>query len=176
MSFDKQLAIGLLGESHIARWLNGRGWNILPAYQTEIHTGKGPRLFMATHKQLVTPDMLAFRTNEIRWFEAKTKSAFAWNRQRQEWVTGIDKRHWLDYIEVNRETGWPLWILFLHKPGYKAKDTPPGKISPSGLYGQDVMRLIAKLNHESDRHGSSGMVYWLEKDLLRICDYDVVVR
>jgi len=33
MTFEEHLAIGQLGESYIARWLNQRGWSVMPVYR-----------------------------------------------------------------------------------------------------------------------------------------------
>ncbi|MDA1178788.1 MAG: hypothetical protein O2931_08340 [Planctomycetota bacterium] len=167
MSFEQQLEVGQLGESVIAKFLIRRGWQVLPAYQIEIHSGKGPRLF-GTYGQLISPDLLAFTHNKVRWVEAKTKSAFTWHRISQTWQTGIDKRHWLDYRRVNIETPFETWILFLHKDG-TAKDTPLGMTSPTGLFGNKISVLESNVHHESDDWGHSGMVYWTRETLRLIC-------
>ena len=174
MSFHESLAEGLLGEGLIARWFNRRGWNVLPAYEIEHTTGKGPRLFMSSESptpQLVTPDLLVFNAAQVLWIEAKTKSAFTWHRASGSWQTGIDRRHWIHYLEVAKQTPWAVWLLFLHKSGCLAKDTPLGMRSPSGLYGGSIKHLKDHVDHEHDNWGTTGMVYWQEKSLTRICDY-----
>lgn len=177
-SFAERLKTGLAGESLIARWLLTRGWAILPAYEKLESDFKGPRL-LAPSGDLVSPDMIVFRygeKGEIAWIEAKTKSAFTWFRIGQTWQDGIDKRHWLDYLKVSQLAPWPLWLMFLHGPGQFAKDTPEGLIPPTGLFGQTIDRLTQCIDHESDRHGPSGMVYWNIGDLRRLCDWsDIAV-
>jgi len=172
MSFDESLQAGRLGEGMIARWWQTRGWNVLPAYEVEVDSGKGPRLFCATREQLITPDMLIFKGTRVYWVEAKTKSAFTWHRLTSTWQTGIDRRHWRDYLRVADETAFPVWLMFLHSPGDQAKDTPEGLISPSGLYAQEIHRLQKSVDHEHDAHGPSGMVYWREDTLKRVCSYE----
>lgn len=174
-NFETTLAEGLLGEGLIAKWFNRRGWNVLPAYQVEHDTGKGPRLFMSTSHQLITPDLLVFNTTRVMWVEAKTKSAFTWHRISGSWQTGIDRKHWHHYLEVGRQTPWDVWLLFLHKAGHVAKDTPTGKKCPSGLYGGDIKRLETCVDHEHANWGATGMVYWREESLTRICGYEDVV-
>ena len=176
MSFTEKLQKGQLGESLIAKWLNRGGWNVLPAYDIEVQSGKGPRLFTATRGQLITPDMLVFRHKSIVWVEAKTKSAFTWHRLSQTFQTGIDLRHWKSYISVSEVTPFPVWLLFLHKPGNTAKDTPSEKTSPSGLYGQELTRLQKTTDHEHPNWGRSGMVYWQEKSLLKLADYNEITE
>lgn len=176
MSFDKSLREGLLGEGLITRWLTSRGWNVLPAYEIELQSGKGPRLFSAKLGTLIAPDLLVFNESGFYWVEAKTKSAFTWHRITETFQTGIDRRHWLDYLAVRETTGVPVWLMFLHRPGSHAKDTPDGKDSPSGLYGQEVGILRETIDHEHANHGASGMVYWKESELLKVCEYEQVSR
>lgn len=166
--FAENLQLGLVAESKIARWLLHRGWTILPAYEKEPGEFKGPRIYSATG-QLIAPDMLAFRygpdKGEIRWIEAKSKSAFAWYRKKQIWVDGIDKKCWDDYLELQKLAPWNIWLLFLHSPGQLAKDTPAGMIPPSGLFGNQIDVLKERIDHESPKYGNGGMVYWQYKDL-----------
>ena len=61
---------------------------------------------------------------------------------------------------------WRLWLLFLHAPGAVAKDNPPGMVPPTGLFGGEVLRLAECIDHESDRWGNGGMVYWRCADLM----------
>ena len=171
MTFAEALQVGLLGEGQIARWFNSRGWDVLPAYEVQTDSGKGPRLFTANYGNLITPDLLVFNDSQILWVEAKTKSAFTWHRITESFQTGIDSRHWRDYLTVNEVTPFPLWILFLHKPGSRAKDTPRDKISPTGLYGQEIGKLQQTVDHEHENHGPSGMVYWQETALRKLCEY-----
>src|SRR4030067_3321692 len=113
VTFDKYLEVGKVGESKIARWLKGRGYNILPGYELEIDTGKGPRLFCPT-KNVIAPDMLAFRVDKTIWIEAKHKTAFTWHRKTSRWVTGIDLYHYLDYCEIEDIAPFRVWLMFLH--------------------------------------------------------------
>lgn len=156
MSFERSLSRGLAGESAIARWLRRRGFSVLPAYQTMLDTGKGPQLY-TPDCTLITPDMLVFKGNRVLWIEAKRKTAFAWNRQRGCWVTGIDLRHYSDYCRVEDCSPWPVWLLFLHEGG-QAKDSPAD--SPAGLFGNSLEYLRHNENHRSPKFGSGGMVYW----------------
>ena len=171
MSFTQQLETGLAGESLIAKWLNRKGWRILPAYEIELNHGKGPRLF-ASCGQLISPDLLIFNAQcNFKWIEAKTKTAFTWHRQSCSWQTGLDRRHWRDYLAVQSLSPFPVWILFLHKPNGCAKDTPNGFLSPSGLFGNTISCLQKNIHHEHDNHGPSGMVYWKIDALRKIASY-----
>ena len=159
MSFENTLSEGLAGESVITRWLNQQGCHVLPAYEVSQNRGKGPRLFTAS-EQLIAPDLLCLNDTKVFWVECKTKAAFVWHRLSETWRTGLDLRHWQDYLKVEDTTGIPVWLLFLHKPGSLAKDTPEGMQSPHGLYGESLAKLRDNVHHEHTNHGSSGMVYW----------------
>lgn len=169
--FKQTLEEGLLGEGHIARWLNRRGWNVLPAYQVELDTGKGPRFYTADAGALVTPDILAIRGGQIWWVEAKTKSAFTLYRKDNTIQTGIDRRHWQEYLKVREVTPFPIWLLFLHKPGQSLAGDPLGRISPCGLFGEEIGVLCDCVDHESDKHGPTGMVYWRLESLQKLGEY-----
>jgi hypothetical protein len=174
MSFDETLARGRLGENLIARYLNARGCHILPAYEIEIPHGKGPRLFLADGRKLITPDQFVFLpSGRAYWLEAKTKTAFAWFRINQAWQTGIDAAYWKDYQQVRKLTpNFDLYLMFLHLPG-RAKDTPDGMVSPDGLYWDTIERLESHViaGVGDDTYGKGGMVYWREQDLHKECDY-----
>ena len=159
--FSHQLKFGQMAESSIAQWLRGRGWSVLPVYDIEIPTGKGPRLF-APSGEYAAPDMLDYKATNVLWIEAKHKSAFSWHRNTGRWVTGIDLRHYDHYCAIEDQSPWPIWLLFLHRGG-QAKDSPP---SPSGLFGNRLRLLRCSENHRSDKWGKDGMVYWALPSLL----------
>src|SRR5690554_3978032 len=110
--FSKQLEIGQLGESVIARWCMSRGNSVIPVYEKEIITGKGPRFF-SPQGQFVAPDM--FILPSMTFIEAKHKTVFSWHRITGRWCTGIDLNHYEDYQKVQAITGRPVWLLFLHR-------------------------------------------------------------
>lgn len=158
--FHENLSTGRLGEDVISCWLRKRGSHILPAYEVELGGKKGPRFFSSEGGQFRAPDLLAVAKTGITWIECKTKTAFTWFRIGDCWQDGIDKKCWQDYIEVEKLSQFPVWLLFLHRPGeHLAKDTPDGKIPPVGLWGNSLANLRAEIDHVSDRW-AGGMVYW----------------
>ena len=154
-NFADNLSYGQVGESLIARWLRGRGWSVLPVYDIEVQTGKGPRVF-APSGQWAAPDMLVYKANNALWIEAKHKNAFSWHRNTKQFTTGIDLRHYEHYCAIADQSPWPVWLLFLQRGG-QAKDSPP---SPPGLFGNKLGILRKKESHRSTKWGTSGMVYW----------------
>lgn len=160
-SFQKNLAFGQMAETAIARWLISRGAIILPIYDIEYDTGKGPRLFSAD-ANLVAPDLLAWTKGRFLWIEAKHKSVFTWSRRHGRWQTGIDLKHWRDYQRVSDTTDCDIWLLFLHRcsmPDQRDRAYCPPEC-PTGLFGGMIAELAKNFSHEDMRHGHSGMVYW----------------
>lgn len=163
LAFKERLDTGKVGESKIASWFMKKGYSVLPVYEKENNDFKGPVIFSADGNK-VAPDMIIFNKEKTLWIEAKHKTAFAWHRISQKWTTGIDRYHFNEYLSIARNTNIPIWILFLHKNGV-AKDTPSGKVSPTGLYGGEILELEGKINHTHQNWGKQGMVYWSESDL-----------
>lgn len=176
--FQAKLAWGQLAETDIAAWLMSRGAKLLPAYDIEYDSGKGPRLF-GKDFQAATPDFLIWRQGKSLWIEAKHKTVFTWRYTNARkglsaercWETGIDYHHWLDYGRIQQETGMPVWLLFLHRsdcphPRDLQRGSPPQ--CPVGLFGKD----IDSLSHEQSfshidpgtnrikNNGRHGMIYW----------------
>ena len=160
MNFQANLETGKTGESLIARYLLRFGYSVLPTYETADAGHKGPVLYSAISGALVAPDMLAFKGRQVLWIEAKHKASFTWHRKTGEWVTGIDLHHYQQYLTIqNERPEWPVWLLFLHRDGI-AKDTPAGKISPTGLFGNPLSYLMRNEHHRHADYGTGGMVYW----------------
>ena len=155
MNFQEALQVGKTCESLIAQYFLRSGYSVLPIYEKTDAEYKGPVLFSASSGALIAPDMLVFKGRQVLWIEAKHKAAFSWHRKTEEWVTGIDLHHYRQYLTIQEERPeWPIWLLFLHHNG-TAKDTPTGKISPTGL-----SYLSTNEHHRHANYGSSGMVYW----------------
>lgn len=170
--FDRQLKYGQAGESSIAKWLRSRGNSVLPVYEKIFDTGKGPRLFVP-EGELIAPDLLVFGSHGTLWIEAKHKTAFAWHRISQQWVTGVDLKHYKDYLSINTQSPWPVWLLFLHDGG-QAKDSPPN--SPRGLFGNSLSILEGCEDHRHGNWGKSGMVYWAITSLICLASLGNEVR
>ena len=107
---------GRAAEQRIARWLQERGWYIIPSYDYAGSDGeKAPRLrgLGAGH---AVPDLDVSRSGMRTWVEVKSKaSANVW-RKPEPWGIpnipehGIDYSNYLDYLAVKRLTGDEVWI------------------------------------------------------------------
>ena len=169
--FQQALAFGQVAESRIARWLIARGAHLLPVYDIEYETGKGPRLFGGEDGELICPDLLVFKRGACYWIEAKHKTVFSWYRKKRQWETGIDLRHYENYRRVQQQIGSAVWLLFLHEcatPDNRdvAHGCPPE--CPTGLFGGNLTELLLSESHRDayQRFGRSyPMVYWAHSAL-----------
>lgn len=168
--FRKKLAFGKVAESLIAQWLLTRGNYILPVYEILENQKKGPRLF-TSKREYIAPDILIWGEKGVKWIEAKHKTVFTWHRITKQWTTGIDRRHYRDYVALAKDWApWPIWLLFLHENSEPDKRDKPHcpLLCPVGLYGGNILSLSNKINHEHDNWGPSGMVYWAESQLTKL--------
>lgn len=177
-SFDQRLAFGKIAESHIATWLRrARGWSVLPVYEQELAEGKGPQFF-TPDSEVVAPDMLAMKGDQVRWIEAKRKTVFSWRGVGGYWETGIDLRHYHEYLRVADLHPWSVWLLFLHE----SSRTDPRDVErwgapatcPTGLYGGTIAYLRDHESHTDPRWGRTGMVYWKHETLKQLATLDEV--
>lgn len=173
--FERQLAFGQIAESEISKWIIARGGYVLPVYDVEYDTGKGPRIFGAG-RQIVAPDLIVFSHGGVSWIEAKHKTVFSWHRISGRWVTGIDLHHYRQYLEVLEIAEWPVWLLFLHRCSAPSPDDSRYPCCPQecpvGLFGGPLTVLRDKENHRSGKWGRSGMVYWSNRVLTRLATLD----
>jgi hypothetical protein len=174
-SFESSLKFGQLGENVIAQWLRQKlGYTVLPVYEKEGGDFKGPRLFTPT-EGLIAPDMWAYRREKgntkdsMLWVEAKHKSGFDWNYKYQRLVTGIDLRHYCDYLTIadTSPRGMDFWLFFLQRGGRTKNSTTA---TPAGLYFNSIHTL-----RKTESHRHSGMVYWAENAFVRIAELEEVI-
>ncbi len=176
-AFQQQLAFGQMAETAIAKWLIAQGRIILPVYDVEVNTGKGPRVFGARF-EAAAPDLLVFRGGgSFTWCEAKHKTRFAWYRLKRRWQTGIDLNHWDHYQKVGQATGFGVYLFFLHDCSTpSASDLQYGcdPECPTGLFGNTLDNLAGSISQTSERHGRHGMVYWAREALNKVASLDEV--
>jgi hypothetical protein len=179
VSFQKSLEKGKLGESLVAGWLASRGWYILPVYELELNQGKGPRVFGPGKEQIIAPDALLLhpRKRKVCFAECKHKTHFSYHRISQSWQTGIDFRHWQEYLKLRDILGREVWLLFLHQseiPWENDRRHGCPDRCPTGLFAEEIgkLRLIGRVDH---RH-ANGMIYWNHQDLIKLADLDEVIR
>lgn len=178
--FDETLPFGQMGESLIAKYLRRHGYSIFPAYEKEIDNGKGPRIFLPygySVQELITPDMLAKRERRTLWIEAKHKSAATFYRKKQRWQTGIDKRHYLDYLQVEKVTGWPVRLLFLQRLSVITNAPLDVEPCPTGLYACSITCPVSDEGYYHERMTGRryDMVYWAIDTLKKLATLEDVL-
>jgi hypothetical protein len=160
--FQASLAWGQQAETEIAKWLLHKGAIILPVYDVECNSGKGPRVF-CKEAEYVAPDLFCWAKGKALWIEAKHKEVFTRYRIKDIWETGIDLRHYENYCKLRDIIGLSVWVFFLHKSKVprpedaKYLDCPAE--CPTGLFGREINDLRQNESHRSNKH-AHGMVYW----------------
>jgi hypothetical protein len=167
--FQQTLAQGQIGEGLIACYLRKRGWTILPVYEKEIDNHKGPRLFLPYGEtELIAPDLLGMKGQQIRWFEAKSKGTATFYRKKWEWQTGIDKRLYCHYKQVQELTTWPVWLLFLQHNTVANNAPVDADPCPTGLYGCPINQQYSNEGYYDTPGKRHNMVYWSIADLRKL--------
>lgn len=99
---------GRAGEQTVVRWLQERGWYVIPSYDYSGGNGdKAPRL-QGIRDRFPVPDLDVARGGNRRWVEVKTKQSADWTRKTRQWEHGIE--HYDDYVRVAEETGTEAWL------------------------------------------------------------------
>jgi hypothetical protein len=175
--FLESLKMGTACEAAVRRLLEQRGWKtwdtaaaverggygIIHAGGRRIRldrpAGKGPRLLMQG-AQLIAPDILAERGDDMRWIEVKRKQlGVQWNRTHRAWVTGIDAHCFDHYQRVQACTGWAVWLVIWHAPSLK-----PG--GPQGWTANSLAEL-GKIGGPESQEARPGMprlrYFWADR-------------
>lgn len=154
---------GKTTEGVVAKWLRCNGWTVFPSFEAPQEPNKGPRLYTPSG-ELVMPDLFARKGNDIRLIEVKDKSVFSYHRISNKLCTGIDFYLYKNYLRVQSETPWPVWLLFLH---HKGKININGNLydSPTGLFGGDLSYLKDNYSHAHENGSKNGMIYWAKDKL-----------
>jgi hypothetical protein len=166
-SFVGNLSFGHIAECQISRFLIKKNWGVIPAYEKLLKDQKGPRIFPSFQKEpYISPDLLIYKGQEVYWAECKNKTGVPYNRHRSIFTTGIDKVHFENYLKVDKETPWKVYVFFLHGDEV-LEGTPEGCVPPSGLFTQWIGNLKLTINHECEKNA---MIYWDCSVLIKLCN------
>ena len=108
--------MGRTAEEVIARLMMQVEWRVVPTYNYSGEDGKkAPKALAIGGPAYVLPDLQLLRDGQVRWVEVKTKAKpLQWrNPQRKE--HGVEERHFLDYIEIQRVSGAPVYICIFEQ-------------------------------------------------------------
>jgi len=113
--FLEALAAGRKAELLVARWLQQRGWGIIPCYDySGKEDQKTPRLQFASNG-VVIPDLDACKGGKRVWVEVKFYHGPAFNRQLKSNVHGIPKRLYDHYTTTRKESGSGVMIVIVER-------------------------------------------------------------
>lgn len=154
--FKKSLAFAREKERGVASLIQKQGYYVLPAYDfSGEQENKAPKLLAPLGKRpLVLPDLFCMKSDLAFWLEVKWKTEAYLFRKANRRTTGINLRLWEYYIEVEKESSFPVWIMFLHK---KEQEIRAGSLS----FLRDNICYTGR-----DNNGKM-MVYW-NYDLLQV--------
>lgn len=116
-SFSVQRARAKTVEEAVSAWLQQRGGFVLPAYDySGLQDDKAPRLTaVLPEDSLIVPDLFCARNGRSTWVEVKLKAGASFTRLTQRLETGLSRRLWDHYLAVEKTTGLPVWLLFVHE-------------------------------------------------------------
>lgn len=108
-NFKAMLAFGQEGEHEVGVVLLQRGVTFLPLYQ--FTSDSAPVVFFG-QKSTVSPDFICFK-RDCFFVEVKTKNQWVkWNNTVE---TGLDKRLFEHYKQIQNITNKKVWLCFNHK-------------------------------------------------------------
>jgi len=166
MSFEDRLEHARRVEQDVAAWLMRRNWLVLPVYDySGQQDDKAPKLQAARRRDsLVAPDLLAARGGAHLWFEVKWKAAATLHRKTDTLETGLNLRHWRDYVAIKRESGADVWIVFVHEAEAEIRAAEVSQLARSARI------------YDGAKMGRGGMVFFPYRQIKRLCSTRDVLR
>jgi hypothetical protein len=103
---------GANAEAAVSTYLLGRNYAVV---RVRYGGAVVPKLAV-WDRQVTLPDLQALRPgSEAVWLEVKWKTGCVRFELAGEMRTGIDSRLHRDYLRVQDVTGYPVWIIFVHR-------------------------------------------------------------
>ena len=153
---------GRAAELAISRWLQQRGWRVLPAYD---YAGQGERKApkleaIPATASLVVPDLVAVRAGNARWCEVKWKQRADFTRITGRLETGIAARLWEHYRNVRVVSGLEVHLLFVHADEDEVRGAELAYLDGGRCnHGPHQDTPIKRVYH-GGKMGRSGMVFF----------------
>ena len=107
-NFEELLKFGQEGEKEVALLFINYGYSILPLYQFDAIIA--PKIII--EKEYISPDLTIFKEGKCVFLEVKRKNQWVVYKDRTE--TGCDYRHYLEYLNLSKNTGIDLYMVFQH--------------------------------------------------------------
>lgn len=146
---------GRTGEHIVATELQLKGWYVVPSYDySGEDNNKAPKLQGAI-ASYVLPDLDLSKEGMRRWGEVKTKAEPTFTIMTQQFDHGIDRRHYEQYLKIQRITGTPVFLFIYEECS--------GDILYLSLNSLDEYKRF------SSRMGRGGMVFWPRDKFKKLC-------
>jgi hypothetical protein len=161
-SFEESLLQGVEGEKQAALELAKIGVSIMPLFQFGM--GKEAPFVLTEERKHIAPDLMCYKDRKAFFVEVKTKMQWVkvlWceKTKKKVYETGINKRHFDEYLEIKKITGIPVFLCFKHE-----------EESPTGFYFVEISTPSRHWNGFSPAgsYVMPAMVFYKMEDLLSI--------
>jgi Holliday junction resolvase-like predicted endonuclease len=136
---------GAVGEAIVAEFLKQQGLGVVPVHQCNPD---GAAVMRLQDDFFVLPDWLVFSSTEPVWVEVKTKQSAREFRKENELRHCINEYHYDQYLEVERLSGFDVWLFIYEEDSGKILRAPLNWLLPaqflrasqsSGAFQSDVV-------------------------------------
>jgi hypothetical protein len=169
-TFHEKRRQGARLEHWLARWLQERGHTVIPTCDLPALGGVGPRI-LVPDGEAVAPDLLVISDGRPTWIECKAKTQPSWNRARGRWEHGIDLELGEAYLELEKATGVPVWVVVGERAHPGERYSPEPLVLGGRLLAARLPRLwkIGRVQDGWPRAGRRGLL-WDRYQMAAWCD------
>ena len=159
IDFKKNLEFGKIAEKEIEAFFQKRGYYVVRSYDYNGGDNKSPKMFSYKNSNdLILPDLDCSKNGVRIWIECKHYTSSPFNRKLKIFVHGILKRHYLQYLEVQKITGCPVYLFI--------KEVESDMIFGAKL--EDLKTYDCQCGHCSDKC----LIYFNRADFKKYTDTD----
>lgn len=138
---------GRAGEQIAAKWLQHKGWFVVPSYDYSGQDGKKPPRLQGKLAGFAIPDLDIAKDGNRLWVEVKLKGEASLHNNTNTLEHGISWRLFEHYQHVERITGTHVWLLVIEE-------------NTKLLLGNTLRGLREPRRYTGTKMGPSGMAFW----------------
>jgi hypothetical protein len=143
---------GSAAEKRVARWLQERGWHVIPSYDYAGSDGeKAPKL-QGFHEGYPVPDLDVCRSGIRKWVEVKSKSYSPWWGIGGYHVHGVDFSLFQHYQTVEILSGTECWIAIYEEDTRQLLCQSLRRLGPPDSIGTVYGKRMANWNRRKFRY------------------------
>lgn len=142
-----EFARGRKAEIEVAKWLQSRGWFVVPSYDYSGADGAKPPRLQGKCIGFAIPDLDVAKEGIRHWVEVKLKGKQTLYRKTGVLEHGISLRLYRHYKRVQEITGTPVWLFILEQDSGK-------------LLAKKMDVLGEPRIYEGNKMGNGGMAFW----------------